>query len=70
MNYRGIGIVLGIIFSLSLIFQVWQLYHFVSAGPRFTANDGQELCERVKALEVRLGKTPLDCVYLIKGSNE
>ena len=66
MNYRAVGIVLGIVFSLSLIFQIWQLYRFVSAGPQFTANDGQELCERVKALEVSLDKTPTDCENTIK----
>lgn len=42
---------------------------FVAKGPRFTAQDGQTLCERVKALEERsygfrdAGKTPLDCEY-------
>lgn len=66
MNYRRLGIILGIIFSLSLVFQIWQLYRFVSAGPRFTAQDGQGLCERVKALEASLGKTQQDCRYIIK----
>ena len=69
MNYRAVGIVLGIVFSLSLIFQIWQLYRFVSAGPRFTAQDGQELCMRVQALESvsygyrDSGKQPLNCDY-------
>lgn len=63
MNVQRLGIVLGIIFSLSLMVQVWQLYRFVNAGPRFTAQDGQELCERVKVLEVRLGKTQQECDY-------
>ena len=45
------------------------LEKFVSKGPRFTAQDGQALCERVRALEERLysnrdaGKTPLACDY-------
>lgn len=46
-----------------------KIQSFVAAGPRFTAQDGQELCERVKALEAvsygyrDAGKTPLDCRY-------
>lgn len=45
---------------------------FVNKGPRFTAQDGQELCERVKELEMvsygyrDAGKKPLDCRYLGK----
>ena len=51
-----------------------KIQSFVSAGPRFTAQDGQALCERVKALEVYsygyrdAGKKPLDCSYNQKGS--
>ena len=46
-----------------------KIQSFVSAGPRFTSQDGQELCERVKALESfsygyrDAGKKPLDCQY-------
>lgn len=42
---------------------------FVNKGPRFTAQDGQALCERVRALEERsygyrdAGKTPMACDY-------
>lgn len=43
-----------------------QLQSFVNKGPRFTAQDGQELCERVKALETSLGKPQLDCLYNVK----
>jgi len=49
-----------------------QVKSFVAVGPRFTAQDGQELCERVKALEVYsygyrdAGKKPLDCRYGVK----
>ncbi len=49
-----------------------QVKSFVAAGPRFTAQDGQELCERVKALEAYLygyrdaGKKPLDCRYGVR----
>ena len=51
-----------------------KIQSFVSVGPRFTAQDGQALCERVKALEVYsygyrdAGKKPLDCSYNQKGS--
>jgi len=47
-----------------------KIQSFVSAGPRFTAADGQVLCEQVKALEAAsygyrdAGKTPLACDYL------
>ena len=47
-----------------------KIQSFVAKGPRFTAQDGQELCKRVKALEVAsygyrdAGKVPLSCNYL------
>ena len=46
-----------------------QIDKFISAGPRFTAKDGQELCERVRTLEfasigfMKSGKPHLDCTY-------
>lgn len=46
-----------------------KIQSFVSAGPRFTSQDGQALCERVRALEVYsygyrdAGNKPLDCRY-------
>lgn len=54
-----IGIVLGALVSASLAFQLWQLHQFINAGPRFTADDGQALCERVAALE----QHPIPCNY-------
>jgi len=36
-----------------------QMARFANKGPRFTAHDGQVLCERVKALE----KEPQPCRY-------
>lgn len=69
IKYRILGLIVGILFSASIIFQAWQLYRFVHQGPRFTAIDGQELCERVRALEMDsygyrdAGKKPLDCQY-------
>lgn len=36
---------------VSISFQVYHYNQFVNKGPRFTAYDGQELCERVKRLE-------------------
>lgn len=47
-----------------------QATRFIQQGQRFTAADGQVLCERVKALEAAsygyrgAGKTPLACDYL------
>lgn len=48
---RPMAILIGVIAALSLLFQAWQLHRFISAGPRFTAQDGQTLCERVAELE-------------------
>ena len=45
------GIVIAIVVSLSLGFQIWQLYRFMNQGARFTAQDGQQLCERIATLE-------------------
>lgn len=42
---------------------------FIGAGPRFTAYDGQVLCERIQELETysygykNADRKPLDCVY-------
>lgn len=36
---------------LPLGFQFWQSWSFQQQGPRFTAQNGQELCERVAELE-------------------
>lgn len=42
---------------------------FIGVGPRFTAYDGQELCERIQELErysygyTEAGRKPLDCHY-------
>lgn len=49
------GILLGLLVAASLAFQLWQLHRFINAGPRFTAADGQALCERVAALEPHPG---------------
>ena len=57
-----IGIALGAMVAASLAFQIWQLHRFINAGPRFTAADGQALCERVQKLEPQ----PLPCEYLPK----
>lgn len=56
---KWFGICFGILFAGSLLFQAWQLYRFVHAGARFTANDGQALCERIQKLEPH----PATCQY-------
>jgi len=57
------GVFVGLIISAAICFQFWQLYEFVNAGPRFTAEDGQELCKRIMALEQTNGiKKP--CHYV------
>ena len=52
MKYRAIGVALGLIFSAALAFQLCQVYRFVNSGPRFTAFDGEKLCQRVRRLEL------------------
>lgn len=49
--------------TLSILFQGFQAWKFINAGPRFTAMDGAELCERVAALELRATGTRMPCVY-------
>lgn len=44
-------IVIGVILLISLGLQFYQFYHFMNQGARFTSQDGQRLCERVKILE-------------------
>lgn len=39
-----------------------QVQKFINSGPRFTAQDGQELCERVQKLE----PNPQPCTYVPK----
>ena len=46
-----LGIILGILISINLIFQEISWYNFKNAGARFTAKNGQELCLRIKRLE-------------------
>lgn len=64
-----VGVLLGAVVSASLVFQAWQLWAFVNAGPRFTADDGQVLCDRVRALEGlspefrQSGRVVMPCTY-------
>lgn len=41
----------GVILMFMIAYQLIQDSQFIKKGPRFTAYDGQELCERVKRLE-------------------
>lgn len=61
--YRVAVHVLGLVFFLSVGFQMYhysefseKVNQFAAKGPRFTANDGQVLCERIKNLEDALNK--------------
>lgn len=59
-----------LIFAMMMGMWTWQVIHyfqfqeqvqkFQSKGPRFTAVDGQALCERIRKLE----KEPQECQYL------
>lgn len=42
--------------------QLDQMERFAAHGPRFTAQDGQALCERVQALE----KVPQPCTFVAR----
>ncbi len=48
-----------VIFSIIVCFDIYRIMTFVKQGPRFTANDGQELCLRVQKLEA----DPKPCQY-------
>lgn len=45
------GYLMGAILFASIAFQTFHYNQFIAKGPRFTAYDGQDLCERVKLLE-------------------
>lgn len=60
---RAVMWVFAVLFVASLGFQGWQLYKFMNAGARFTAKDGQELCERVRFLEQQSGRIAASCPY-------
>lgn len=57
----AVGIVLGVLFALSIAFQAYQLYKFVNAGERFTADDGRAMGERIAALERRIAAVEQFC---------
>lgn len=47
--------------AVGAIAQIWQWYGFASAGPRFTAMDGAQHCERIATLERMAGLPPGPC---------
>ena len=51
------------VFFFLVGFDLWRIYHFIDVGKRFTAADGQTLCERVQKLEARTGLFPDDCTF-------
>lgn len=57
---KWFNFVLSVIIAISVGIQGWQLYRFVNQGARFTAADGQALCERIARLE----NSPGTCRYL------
>jgi len=52
------------ILCLVVAWQAVDYFHFRKAGARFTAADGQVLCQRVQYLERRMGLTGADCRFL------
>lgn len=57
------GITLGLIAAGSITMQFIQSQKFMQAGPRFTAQDGQLLCERIQRLESAAGRPTEPCRY-------
>ena len=68
--WKGLVIILLLVSLISTWAQLAQIQHWMNLGPRFTAEDGRALCERVRALEATsygyqaAGKTSLTCDYL------
>lgn len=60
---KTFGIFIGLIVSISIVFQIGQFYRFIQAGPRFTAHNGQELCERIQKLEQQVQVAIRPCDY-------
>lgn len=58
-----LGTVVGTIFAASIGFQAYQVYKFMHAGSRFTADDGQQLCARIADLEKMIGRSAKPCEY-------
>jgi len=52
-------LVLGAVVTVMMIFMMLDYFLFRHQGARFTATDGQALCERVQALE----SSPAPCQY-------
>lgn len=68
--WKGLVFLLLVLSLFTTWMQLANLQRFMNQGPRFTAKDGQELCERVKALESELyryldvGKHVYSCEYI------
>lgn len=59
MLWKIIILILLLWSAISTWHQLDQMERFAAQGPRFTAADGQALCERVQKLEPQ----PLPCAY-------
>lgn len=65
---KSLEYLMGAILLGSIAFQTFHYNQFIDKGPRFTAFDGQDLCERVKLLEeyeIKKGSDAIskDCNY-------
>lgn len=58
--WKGLVIVLLLASLISTWIQLANMQRWMNVGPRFTAQDGQTLCERVRALEAN----PQPCRYM------
>ena len=66
--------IFGFLLCASVAFQMYHYNKFIAKGPRFTAYDGKDLCERYKTLEDIESRhepelkelPPLDCDYVSK----
>lgn len=67
--------IFGVVLFAMIAFQFYHYNQFIAKGPRFTAFDGQELCEKVRELEAvsygfkDSGKPQLTCDYVKRAEN-
>lgn len=58
-----VSILLSTLIAGTIGFQLIKAGQFISKGPRFTAQDGQQLCQRIQHLERRAGLPVEPCLF-------
>ena len=57
-----VWVLLGVI-CLIVVWQALDYFHFRHAGPRFTANNGQDVCRSVQDLQRHAGLPVRECKF-------